>query len=170
MNTLPDLAKFFNALSDETRLRLVVLLTRQEPGHTLCVGRLAQELETSISNVSQHLRVLKDLELVQGERRHRRIHYTLNANRLTFYRELGQRLLGTDMLTGIHTSKEASTMCHDEKQGCDHQGKKQAEKDCSPEQTRECHGEGEGRSRDCTPERVQECHGDVQEHPCESRA
>jgi len=94
MNETHNLARFFKALGDETRLRLVALLAQQEPGSALCVGRLARELETSTSNVSQHLRVLKDLGLVYGERRGYRIHYYLNPDRLDGYGQLMYALLG----------------------------------------------------------------------------
>jgi DNA-binding transcriptional ArsR family regulator len=94
MNEVRDLARFFKALGDETRLRLVALLARQEPGNALCVGRLAGELETTTSNVSQHLRVLKDLGLVCGERRGYQIHYFLDQDRLAVYQRLAQELLG----------------------------------------------------------------------------
>ena len=94
MNETYDLARFFKALGDETRLSLVILLSQQEPGSAFCVGRLARELDTSISNVSQHLRVLKDLGLVQGERRGYRIHYFLDQERLAAYEALAQALLG----------------------------------------------------------------------------
>ncbi len=97
MNDADRLARFFKALADETRLRLVVLLARQEPGSALCVGRLAHELDTTASNVSQHLRVLKDLGLVRKERRSYRVHYFLDGDRLRVYRRLGQRVLGVDL-------------------------------------------------------------------------
>jgi len=97
MEDTDRLARFFKALADETRLHLVVLLTRQEAGSALCVGRLAQELNTTASNVSQHLRVLKDLGLVRKERRSYRVHYFLDRDRLAAYRRLGQRLLGVDL-------------------------------------------------------------------------
>ncbi len=93
-----ELARFYKALADETRLRLVALLARQEPGNALCVGRLAGELGTTSSNVSQHLRVLKDLGLVRKERRGYRIHYFLDGERFEVYRTLGEELLGTDVL------------------------------------------------------------------------
>jgi ArsR family transcriptional regulator len=89
-----ELARFFKALGDETRLQLVVLLTQQEPGEALCVNRLAGELGTTASNVSQHLRVLKDLGLVRGERRGYRVHYFLNQERLAVYRALTRETLG----------------------------------------------------------------------------
>ena len=69
MDHLSDLARFYKALGDETRLRLVELLVQQQRGRSLCVGRLAQELGVTPSAVSQHLRVLKDLGLVRGKRR-----------------------------------------------------------------------------------------------------
>ena len=89
-----DLARFFKALGDETRLGLVALLAQQEPGRALCVGRLAQELGVTASAVSQHLRVLKDLGLVHAERRGYRIHYFLDQERLATYRALAREQLG----------------------------------------------------------------------------
>jgi DNA-binding transcriptional ArsR family regulator len=93
MNT-QRLARFFKALGDETRLQLVALLARQEAGRAMCVGRLAEELGVTTSNVSQHLRVLKDLGLVQGERRGYRIHYFVNQERVAAYQALARQLLG----------------------------------------------------------------------------
>jgi ArsR family transcriptional regulator len=89
-----DLVRFFKALADETRLRLVALLAQQEPGRALCVGRLAQELEVTASAVSQHLRVLKDLGLVHAERRGYRIHYFLDQERVATYQALIREQLG----------------------------------------------------------------------------
>jgi len=100
MDQTHDLARFFKALGDETRLRLVALLGQQEAGNALCVGRLASELETTTSNVSQHLRVLKDLGLIRGERRGYRIHYFLDADRLAAYRSLAREILGAELFAG----------------------------------------------------------------------
>ena len=149
MNEIHDLARFFKALGDETRLRLVALLARQEPGNALCVGRLADELETTASNVSQHLRVLKDLGLVRRQRRGYRIHYFLDQDRLAAYRDLVRELLGTELF-GDPSGEKVSAMCRDETCGCTHPGEKQDPRECTPEQIRECHGE------------------EAKEHPCES--
>lgn len=94
-----DLARFFKALGDETRLRLVDLLARQESGQALCVGRLAGELDTTPANVSQHLRVLKDLGLIRAERRGYHIHYFLDPERLALYQRLMRDLLQQDPLS-----------------------------------------------------------------------
>lgn len=96
MNDINELTRFHKAFGDETRLRLVALLAQQESGNALCVGRLAHELDTTASNVSQHLRVLKDLGLVRKERRGYRIHYFLDEEQLAAYRQATWELLGLE--------------------------------------------------------------------------
>lgn len=59
-----DRARLFKALIDEMQLGSVALIARQEPGGALGDGRLAQELGATPLAVSQHLRVLKNLDLV----------------------------------------------------------------------------------------------------------
>ena len=98
MNNIRELARFFKALGDETRLGLVTLLAQQEPGRAMCVGRLARELGVTDSAVSQHLRVLKDLGLVHAERRGYRLHYFLDSERLASYQELVRQQLGEDFV------------------------------------------------------------------------
>jgi DNA-binding transcriptional ArsR family regulator len=96
MEEVRELTQFYKALGDETRLRLVALLAQQERGRALCVGRLAQELGVTPSAVSQHLRVLKDLSMVHGERRGYRIHYYLDTERLASYQNLAREWLGQE--------------------------------------------------------------------------
>jgi len=68
----------FSALADPTRLRLVKLLCQQKEPDALCVNALASILGVTQSAVSQHLRVLKAIGLVRGERRGYHIHYSIN--------------------------------------------------------------------------------------------
>ena len=99
MDPIYDLARFYKALGDETRLRLVELLARQEPLAAMCVGRLAEELGVTSPAVSQHLRVLKDLGLVLSERRGYCIHYYLDQERLAAYQRLAAERLGEGFST-----------------------------------------------------------------------
>lgn len=71
-------AALFRALSDPTRLKLVKLLRRQSFPQALCVNAIASLLGVSQPAVSQHLRVLKGIGLVKGERRGYHIHYFIN--------------------------------------------------------------------------------------------
>ena len=88
-----ELVRFFKALGDETRLRLVALLAQQEPERAMCVGRLAHELGVTASAV-------KDLGLVRGERRGYRLHYFLDPDRLAAYRALVREQLGEGFVLG----------------------------------------------------------------------
>ncbi len=69
-----DPARIFSALADETRIKIVKLLTKGE----MRVDSLTQALNTPQSTVSHHLRILKEAELVRAEKRGRRIYYSLH--------------------------------------------------------------------------------------------
>lgn len=93
MEHISELAQFYKALADETRLRLVRLLAQQQSGAAFCVSRLASELGVTPSAVSQHLRVLKGLGLVRRERRGQRIHYFLDREALCEHQEMARQTL-----------------------------------------------------------------------------
>jgi len=159
MDDLSGLARFFRALGDETRLGLVQLLARQQPDQMLCVGRLAEALRVTPSSISQHLRILKDLGLVVGERHRYRIHYRLDGERLSQYQACARALLGEEFVFPIGLpSDEEETMCEGKDCGCGEHS------DCGCEHPDRC----QGSPGECTPEQIRECHGDVSEHPCES--
>ena len=69
-------ARIFGALSDETRIKIVKLLSEGEKH----VDELAQRLEAPQSTVSHHLRVLKEAGLVRAERRGRSIYYSIDPS------------------------------------------------------------------------------------------
>ena len=75
-------AALFKALADPTRLKLVKCLCHQHEPNALCVNALAGLLDVSQSAVSQHLRILKSLGLVRGERRGYNIHYAVDHEAL----------------------------------------------------------------------------------------
>ena len=71
----PDkLARIFSVLSVNTRVRLVALL-QERPR---CVNALAHELGITPAAVSQHLRVLRDADLVTAQKRGYFVHYSIN--------------------------------------------------------------------------------------------
>ena len=75
-------AAVFSVLSDSTRLRLIKLLCHQRDPDAFCVNALAGFLGVTQSAVSQHLRILKSIGLVKGERRGYHIHYFVNPEAL----------------------------------------------------------------------------------------
>ena len=68
-----SIARVFGSLADETRLRIVKLLSRSE----LTVEELVEQLGLAQSTTSHHLSVLKDANMVKGEKRGRKIYYAL---------------------------------------------------------------------------------------------
>ena len=94
-------AAVFAALADPTRLRLVKLLCHQRHPDALCVNALAAILGITQSAVSQHLRVLKGIGLVKGERRGYRVHYFVNTEALGRCRDLILAALSIDELKRV---------------------------------------------------------------------
>ncbi len=88
-----DPVPFFAALADPTRLKLLQILARQPYERPLCVNALAARLGVSQPAVSQHLRVLRALGLVQAERRGPRVHYFLDGPRFLQWRQLVEEVL-----------------------------------------------------------------------------
>ena len=66
---------FFKALSDPTRLRSLLLLLSEQ---RLCVCEFVEALDLSQPLVSRHLGQLRDLGIVQDERRGQWVYYRLH--------------------------------------------------------------------------------------------
>ncbi|MDN5331730.1 MAG: ArsR family transcriptional regulator, lead/cadmium/zinc/bismuth-responsive transcriptional [Tepidanaerobacteraceae bacterium] len=69
-----ELAELFKVLADETRLKIVYLLSQDE----LCVCDIAAVLGLTVSNVSHHLRVLRVAHLVKFRREGKQVYYSLD--------------------------------------------------------------------------------------------
>ena len=92
MTDARQLARIFKALSLDTRVRIVLLLKER----ALCVNALAARLGVSPSAVSQHLRILRDADLVTPDKRGYYVHYELNSQMLRRWRKLADGLLRED--------------------------------------------------------------------------
>ena len=66
-------ARVFSALADETRLKIIKLLSTGEKS----VDELVQAVGFAQSTTSHHLRVLKEAGLIRGEKRGRSVYYSL---------------------------------------------------------------------------------------------
>ena len=83
------LARVFKVLSVDTRVKIVQLLKKR----ALCVNALSHHLGITPAAVSQHLRVLRDADVVMPEKRGYYVHYRLNEKTLHRWREMTVRLL-----------------------------------------------------------------------------
>lgn len=73
---MDKLIEFFKVLSDETRLRILVLLFHKE----LCVCEMCKIMDETQPKISRHLAKLRDVGLVRDERQGQWIFYYLNLD------------------------------------------------------------------------------------------
>jgi ArsR family transcriptional regulator, arsenate/arsenite/antimonite-responsive transcriptional repressor len=86
---MSDLALFFAALSDPTRLRLLSLMRHRE----ICVCYLQEVLKTNQPKISRHLAYLKRAGLVKARRDGKWTHYRLKKQPGDVQKILSQTLL-----------------------------------------------------------------------------
>lgn len=89
MTEAEKIARAFKVLSVDKRVKIVQLLRV----HPLCVNALSHHLGVTPAAVSQHLRVLRDADVVTPEKRGYYVHYRLNETTLRRWREMTGSLL-----------------------------------------------------------------------------
>lgn len=82
-------ARIFKVLSVGTRVRMIDLLKRR----SLCVNALARALDITPAAVSQHLRVLRDADIVIADKQGYFVHYRVNEETLAEWSQKTQSLL-----------------------------------------------------------------------------
>ena len=71
---MEDLVKVFKALSDETRLKILLIISKM----TICQKGISRHLGISESAVSQHIKVLKESGIVTGIKQGYSVIYVIN--------------------------------------------------------------------------------------------
>ncbi len=89
MTHIEDAARVFKILSVETRVKMIDLLRRR----SLCVNAMARALNISQAAVSQHLRILRDADVVIAEKRGYFVHYRINEQTLEQWRVTADQIL-----------------------------------------------------------------------------
>jgi ArsR family transcriptional regulator len=74
---LESLRLSYYAMSDEIRLKILHLLTKYDE---LCVCQIQPVFKISQPNLSFHLRILRDANLVKTEKKGKWVFYSLNLN------------------------------------------------------------------------------------------
>lgn len=72
-----EVIEVLKALSVNSRVQIIKLIRDKK----LCVNAIARKLEISQSAVSQHLKILRDCNLVHTDRYGSIIHYRLNTDK-----------------------------------------------------------------------------------------
>ncbi|MBS3758426.1 MAG: winged helix-turn-helix transcriptional regulator [Desulfobacterales bacterium] len=82
-------ARIFKVLSVDTRVRMIELLKSR----SLCVNALSRALSISPAAVSQHLRILRDADVVIAEKRGYFVHYRVNEETLAEWQQITGKIL-----------------------------------------------------------------------------
>lgn len=75
-------------LSEPNRVRIVELLKQRN----FCVNALASRLEITPAAVSQHLRILRDADIVTSEKNGYFVHYGINRETLAQWHEITRKI------------------------------------------------------------------------------
>ena len=89
MGKIDNVARVCKALSVSTRVSIIGMLKV----HPLCVGALSARLKVTQGAVSQHLRVLRDLGIVDADKKGYFVHYRLNEKCLARWQATVQSFL-----------------------------------------------------------------------------
>lgn len=99
------ITRLLKVLSVETRVEMLRLLK----GRALCVNALAARLNLTPGAISQHLRLMRDAELVIDDKRGYYVHYCLNEKTLAIWQETIEELLNPK--SGVKTKKKGASKC-----------------------------------------------------------
>lgn len=78
-NSMSFVAEVLNLAGNKVRLQILFLLQRE---NRLCVCDLSDILQMNVSAISQHLRKLKDRDLIYATKEAQTIFYALDTNKL----------------------------------------------------------------------------------------
>lgn len=78
---MTDVVRVFKALGDESRLRILAALARE----TYCVCDLARRLDIPQPTLSHHLKILREIGLVKGEKDGQLTYCSLNGEAFAAY-------------------------------------------------------------------------------------
>ncbi|MFZ5351646.1 MAG: ArsR/SmtB family transcription factor [Bacillota bacterium] len=112
------IVQLLKALSDETRLKILVILSRRR----ICAKGLSKHLGISEAAVSQHLRALKDAEIIVGEKIGYYVHYVIQEFRLmeviSLIEELCDHKSSMKCFPEVHLTSDCRENCKSSRNMC----------------------------------------------------
>lgn len=78
-STYSDITKLLDGIRDAARLEIILLLGKSG---AMNVNEIAGHFRISRPAVSHHLKVLKDADILQSEKRGQEVYYKLDADRI----------------------------------------------------------------------------------------
>lgn len=82
---IKNMAEVLKALGDEKRLKIIKIFASNN-NETFCVSDVAKQLDISQPATSQHIKILKNIGILEENRRGFRVFYKINSDVLSKYR------------------------------------------------------------------------------------
>ncbi len=115
---MEQIVQIFKALGDETRLKILIILSRRR----ICAKGIARHLDISEAAVSQHIKVLKEAGIIVGEKVGYYVHYDLQEPMLLeivkFIEQMNNDHTMSNCKFGIHMPDECRASCKANKNNC----------------------------------------------------
>lgn len=115
---MEQIVQIFKALGDETRLKILIILSRRR----ICAKGIAKHLGISEAAVSQHIKVLKEAEIILGEKAGYYVHYDLQEPILLeivkFIEQLNNDHTMNSCNLDLHIPNECRASCKANKNKC----------------------------------------------------
>ena len=83
---IKNMAEVLKALGDEKRLKIIKIFASNN-NETFCVSDVAKQLGISQPATSQHIKILKNIGILEENRRGFRVFYKINSDVLAEYRK-----------------------------------------------------------------------------------
>lgn len=93
MNILDLEVRIFKAIAHPTRLSIIKQLSENK----LCVCELSEEANFTQSNMSQHLRILKDASIVNVEKEGNKMMYSVKNKKILDIIKLSENIVKDDL-------------------------------------------------------------------------
>lgn len=110
---MQHIIQIFKALSDETRLNILILISKR----LICAKGIAKYLDISEAAVSQHLKILKEAGIISGEKIGYFVLYNLRDDALLKVVEFTDELKKNE-LSNVHIHMDCKNSCKGSKNRC----------------------------------------------------
>jgi ArsR family transcriptional regulator len=115
---MDKIVQVMKALGDETRLKILYILSKRK----ICAKGLAKHLNITEAAVSQHIRVLKDVSIISGEKAGYYVYYNIQKHALqetvVFLEQIGHAQIADNCKFGVHMPEDCTTLCNGSKSNC----------------------------------------------------
>lgn len=112
---MEGIVQILKALSDETRLKILLILSRR----SICAKGIARHLDISEAAVSQHIKVLKEAGIIVGEKIGYYVKYDLQKSTLIeisdFINDICNEHTTSSCNIDLHIPNECASLCRHNK-------------------------------------------------------